>query len=53
MTLKKIKDNSFRRLLNMLSNQTFAIITAYRHKDADGKPLSQQQNRQRNGDLIL
>ena len=51
MTLKKIKDNSFRRLLNMLSNQTFAIITAYRHKDADDKPLSQRQNRQRNSDL--
>ena len=51
MTLKKIKDNSFRRLLNMLSNQTFAIITAYRHKDADGKALSQRQNTQRNSDL--
>lgn len=52
MNLKRVKDSSFGRLMDILSNQTFAIITAYRHTDADGNVLTKKQNIQRNRDLL-
>ena len=49
--INKITDGSLGRLMNLLNDKTYAIITAYRDSDAYGNKLTKQENSQRNREL--
>lgn len=50
-TINKVTDSSLGRLMNLLNDKTYAIITAYRDSDTEGNELSKQENLQRNREL--
>ena len=49
--LNKVDNRSLGRLMNLLKEQTCAIITAYRDYDLNGDKISNKENIQRNHDL--
>lgn len=46
-----IIEGSFNRLLSQMKEKDFAIITAYRQEDANGKPYTKEENIKRNRKL--